>query len=407
MNFKEWFFQEAINVPPHLPGKWFRDILAKAEQIEARLKDAKQIVKQANKYEKEYGNNYRFIEDLWDDIPYELRSLLEEEKFYYRQPISDRIKEWFKTQKIEGLAPHTLKHFRNRIDAYQEWRRVPDFMKRYSEIFKKEKYYQELYEVLKDSDIGEEALQTIKKSEEIFKAIYDYIILAREIHNNNEAFKEREDIHAQKYYGGEEVKPKHSQFEILYHATPFVKEILASGFKTKEEIGREVLGGATEGISFTADIKIAKAIAEAIITVIRIAKGELKIPDIMRMFKSEKISLQKSNWPLDYRQYLMRKKVGGSKDYFTGEIEEPFGSRIHDDPRHHVFELYRNMLIRSNLKYDPLFFGVRVNDFENLDQNNAGIIAAKIDMSKVVRYLISMEEFRVPKEAILQYWRVN
>lgn len=396
MNFFQLY--ESIKIPPHLPYKWLKEIAEKAKTLESKFINLKNIVKKADKFEQEYGNKEYFINDLWRYLPYELRSEFD----YINQLISDRIKEFFDVQDMKDISIKVLTNARDRIDVYDRFNKkngIVEFMKKYSEIFLKNKYFEELYQVLEDNkdDIENynETIQVIKETEKGFKAIRDYLILAKEINRNISAFKEREEIISAKYYTGKEILPKHSQYEVLFHATPFVKEILLTGFKEKEEVDREVLGGMTEGISFTADINIAKAIVQALTDVIKIAKGELKIADLIRMFKDENvIKMKGTEWLLSYKQFLQRKKLGLTLH------------PTYDDPRQRIFKLYQNYLARSKLRYDPLFFGVTIEKFEDLDVSNVGIIAAKIDMSKVKRYLRAMEEFRVQKNAIQGYWKV-
>jgi hypothetical protein len=66
-----------------------------------------------------------------------------------------------------------------------------------------------------------------------------------------------------------------------------------------------------------------------------------------------------------------------------------------------AFDLYRKYLAWSDKRYDPLFFGVNINSFESMDEGNVGVVAAKVEMTKVISYHQSMEEYRAPIDSIL------
>ena len=65
-----------------------------------------------------------------------------------------------------------------------------------------------------------------------------------------------------------------------------------------------------------------------------------------------------------------------------------------------TFDLYKTYLAHTSVRYNPWFFGVRIENFEKMNVNNIGIVAAQVDMKTVKRYLSSMEEFRVPVAGI-------
>jgi len=106
---------------------------------------------------------------------------------------------------------------------------------------------------------------------------------------------------------------------------------------------------------------------------------------VIRKAKAEGMDVEKFS---AYRQYVMGKERAES-DY--------------NSQRHHAWMLYRSYLGESRLRYDPLFYSVSIEDFENMDPRNVGVIAAKVNMSTVTEYLPSMEEYRVPVKGIISH----
>src|SRR3972149_5886976 len=155
--------------------------------------------------------------------------------------------------------------------------------------------------------------------------------------------------------------PKTKEVEILYHATPFLREIQATGLKVSDQ---KALGGDTSGgISFTASFEVAKEIVRNFREVIAIAKGQKTPEQIILKAKSQGVDLSNTS---PYRDYMHQKQL----DSMGIKRKE----EIYYDDRYYAFELFRHFIAVAPHRYNPLFFGVRVDDFENFDPRNVGVI---------------------------------
>lgn len=185
---------------------------------------------------------------------------------------------------------------------------------------------------------------------------------------------------------GKEVPAKSEDIETLYHATINADKIYSSGF-IKDYENTEGLGGSVSlsngkpGVSFTSDFYVAKEIARCLKEAIMIANGEIDSNDILEWSKDKKELLDS----LD--------SIYGHKD-LTSKVA--------------AFDLYKIYL--SYNRYDPVFFGSSekfINTFIGKSTSDVGIIAASIDMkNKDIKYLSSMEEYRVPVESIISIDKV-
>jgi hypothetical protein len=119
-------------------------------------------------------------------------------------------------------------------------------------------------------------------------------------------------------------------------------------------------------------------------------------------------SSDNSMWPL--KDFINVSRSNQSKkatfksnpelEKFIGKIEDASGPK-------EVFEMYKRYLAYTKKRYNPVFFMTDINSFKNLDINNIGVLASKVDINKTINYLDSMEEYRVPPSAILQTWKVR
>jgi hypothetical protein len=174
--------------------------------------------------------------------------------------------------------------------------------------------------------------------------------------------------------------PAHEDFEIMYHATSNVEAILKEGFKTQRQLRKEgkgagLGGGDPDVISFTANPKIASAIAKGLKTVTQIVKGNITFDEIFSRYKK------------------------------TGILNDDDTKYMYDNERgvNDTFYLYRLALSRMDDKgliYNPVFGFAVLESFKDIDTNKIGVIQAKIDMSKVKEYLPAEEEYRVLPEGI-------
>lgn len=176
--------------------------------------------------------------------------------------------------------------------------------------------------------------------------------------------------------------------ETLYHASTNAKEIFKNGFKkgiTTQEV--EGIGGHNKdnagnfAVSFTADLYIAKEIARCLKEAVLIAQGKIDIYDLktlaMQAGVAETIDL---NWPVYSKEENLEKLT----------INQ-------------VFDYYRFYLSYSD-RYDPVFFDSSnlMAVLKNKSIENVGILVCKVNMTdKNIKYLESMEEFRVAPESVI------
>lgn len=395
------FLEMSMRFPPHLPELWWKETLKKAKEFEYELEDLPSTLEKAIELEKEYTGAKPF-RNIEYKLPYSLLKIFKKDTYFTQEPLSKLIKDFLDAIEIENIDARTVRSYLKRVGQfYSNISGIKSFYKEYKRDFQEE--YNYLLNELENSNKDDipnyyEVLSTLHKAKKSIDSLVKYVRFSSHVNDKVQAWEERMDINTQKYYSDKAGMPKHSRYETLYHATPYVREILIYGFKTKSELGnRQSLGGSTqfsqndwkrEAISFTGDIQIAKAIVLALVDIIKISKGLMTLRDVVQMFKLETpdkfgntFKSRVSNWIMDYRH-------------------NPSGNPAQ------VFELYKRFLGTTKLRYNPLFFGVDINDFENLDEKNVGIIAAVVEMSKIGQYLSAMEEFRVPKEAILKIWRV-
>lgn len=372
---------ETIKVPPHMP--WLDKAYIKAKQLEKRLNTANNIynlVSDAALIESRYfphrlrnETQYFTLLENHMKLPYEFKKRLE----HKYDLISNRIDTFKRMAQDKTLNRNRLASWYEYINIYDECN--PDELDEWIDNFEslKNRQYSNktLLYCLKNDYIDDEQYETLRDAILITQSVYEYLIFAKNIADNIKTQFSR----AQ--YTNERDMPPHDPVETLYHATPFVREILTDGFKTKEQLGTEVLGGATENaISFTADINIANAIVDALKDVIKIANNTLKLGELVGIARAENLDIK------DFDNFLSK-----FRDY------KRKGKTV--DPQI-TFEFYKHYLMVSPVRYNPVFFGVTIDNFKGLKENNVGVLAADVEMSKVINYLYSMEEFRVPLDAI-------
>lgn len=193
-----------------------------------------------------------------------------------------------------------------------------------------------------------------------------------------------------------DVKPATNKVELLYHATVNADSLMKTGFvvgdanstKNSEGIGGSNLDASgKKSISFTADIYIAKEIARCLKEAVMIAHGEIDIYDLIT--------------------YAMQ-------DGVAQEIERNFGFFSNEEnlaraTTKQVFDYYRYYLSTSPKRYNPLFFDSDhlMELFKTKQVEDVGIVVCQVDMTNPqILYLRSMEEFRVPPEAVIKVTKV-
>ena len=192
--------------------------------------------------------------------------------------------------------------------------------------------------------------------------------------------------------GGSEIMPDTKDREVLYHATVAGDAILSQGFKTRKEIGKGALGGGPDDvISFTADPEIAKAIAVALVEVIRIAKGQITFETVMQMAKQHGINLEDSSFYKEYTWFKEEQSKGTLGNTTTTEKELVFN----------LYRLYLSGLGEKGVRYNPWFAFVSIDEFASLQEKDVAVVACHINMkSDNLSWLASMQELRVPISAI-------
>jgi len=188
------------------------------------------------------------------------------------------------------------------------------------------------------------------------------------------------------------VPPGVAPVEIMWHATTAYREIMSGGFKTKDELGGKAagLGGAVEGISFTGSQEIAEGIAAALVDLVRLLRGDLTREALEQYGAS----------------------LGLDAATVTTAYHNAVGSKANQNPldAFNFYQAFQHILSQAGyqgLRYDPLFFGIDPAVMAQVDPKNIGVIEAKIDTTQAHRYLRSMEEWRVPKSAILSFGPVG
>ena len=184
-------------------------------------------------------------------------------------------------------------------------------------------------------------------------------------------------------------RPPSENVETLYHASINAVPLLRTGFSLKVP-GTEGIGGAQgdksgkPAISFTSDLYVANQVARALKEAIMIAKGKLKFHQVR-------------DWA--EREGILKKVLGSFKS----------NHRMTKDSVLNTFNLYRIYLALSR-RYDPLFFGIDkavLNKWKQVNESNVGVVVADVDMDDPnIRYLTSMQEYRVPPEAVIKIKKV-
>lgn len=373
---------EEINVPPHLPAKWFREIKAQAGKIEANLKPS-YVLSDASSIE-------------WKELRF---SIPETEMFFQRFE-----EQYFPL--VRGIQskeyPYNISQAINFFEAIRDNRYLQDIIpidlipqyksfKEHYENTARDCVGLEEYEYLHEQgDLGPKEFKIIKSAWYMAKNIYEYVSLALKIRKVLDAYSERQEIRQTRLSGyGGRTKPTHESIETLYHATPFCKEILSSGFKPKSEVQKEILGGHTgDSISFTSDIEIAKSIREALLDVIDIANGDFGLKELFKAARDIRYESLIHEIKHKLRDARRRQVNLSPSDIFD------------------IYKMYLSALEAEAIRYNPVFFSVDIDTFQGLDKNNVGVLAAEVNMESVNEYLTAMEEYRVPVSAILNVTRV-
>ncbi len=388
MNFKQWF-NEAVEYEHENRAQFVRRSKNKLNFLFAKINEEKLDAIQANlkKLMRDGENECTSFMANWADSAYSLIDTYKNTlRTMYRGP----------SDQIGAIA---------KDDAYTILRNLEQYgtnfksMKSFLEIDTTWHGYQELYDFMMEKILDPELQGFVerncgKETEIVFdKAVDDmkqFLSTVENIKTVVKSFDNQMAIRARaqqkyqlqasgRYDGIREIMPEHKPFEYLYHASSNVPAIMKEGFKTKKELDRQPVGlggGSSELISFTSNPKIARAIANSLKFVVRIAKKEITLEDVYNKYKRFGI--------------LTDEDVKKAKFKYSDPIEQ-------------AISLYRHASLRRDVKglgYDPWFGFANFKEFAKVNINDIGILKAKIDMSKVKEYLPAESEFRVPIDAI-------
>lgn len=406
MNFRTWI--ERIETPPHMPNIFWKEALERADKIEASFLPLGDIERMERELEDDEYVDMR----LSREFPYKINRMLRGDG--YKERLSEKIRDLMDSGDFARTHPEQYWGEYGvvaRLDIFGDsMETATNYTREYTEFFLKKKKYNN-YGEIERADLSPGAREKVLRLKSVYDAVFEYVRLAKKVGRAARAAMAHRSHKVKAFYsGGDESKvvPETGKVEVLYHATPYVRQILGSGFKTKEQLGnRESLGGATDGgISFTADLRIAREIARCFIEAIRIAKGKMTVNDVLRSINAER---EKGKVPWALEDYISAAKSRqwrwnppSTRDLARETGKPLLGKPYEINDRKQAFDLYRRYLSWSGRRYDPLFFGVDPSNFENMDEGNVGVVAAKVDMAKVIGYHPAMEEYRVPVDAVIQ-----
>lgn len=225
------------------------------------------------------------------------------------------------------------------------------------------------------------------------------------------------------HWGGGYKKPEHEDVEVLYHASVNAKELLVDGFDDRQDKGDSMGLGGSQGnlISFTSDLYIAKEIARSLKEVVGIAKGVYGVKDVLDWARDDGLldTVKRKYDELlgDIAREMYKKAnpdafgiISGLKRLQDGEVDRQEAlKRLYT--RKTAFELYRYYLTFNEDRYNPVYMmWGSIEDYlkrlSRVNPKSVGVIAAKIDMSKVEDYKPAEREYRVPPEGVLDVTKV-
>jgi len=194
--------------------------------------------------------------------------------------------------------------------------------------------------------------------------------------------------------------------EILYHATVNVGQVLSQGLKSRKELdGKGKLGGGVDDkVSFTSDPKIAVAIAQSLLTVVKIANGEITWQNIMAVAKKQGIDLTDNQPHRDIQMHAKKVASGWEPD----EEWKQVWASSHTDPAYAfaMFKYYLGQASEKGILYDPFFAMVRIDDFKGVRADDIGVVACRVNTANAT-YEPGMQEFRTSSGDISRCKKLN
>lgn len=384
MNFKKWLINEALEYQPENWTQFIRKTKNKLSLIERELSSdqLKNFLNDLNNVNKD--NFTTRMDQLFDaafDLIEKYAKILENVEKLHNKPI----------EIIDDMARETC----IKIDFNRTFKAAKDLLKTtflnnyYNECLDMFIEQEEILKTVTDEESYQIIKNVIRKVARIFKLIDKYIEI---IENFENKFKFRCKIllgaqgRMSDLFYTRDVFPPHEDFEIMYHATTNAPAIMREGFKTREQLRKQGLGGGLGGgpedvVSFTANPKIAERIAQAMKYTIKIAKGEITDQDVIKKYN---------------RFGILKPKDLEDNSHKEGTKEKALW----------LFRLAQGRMDEKGLAYDPWIAFPDMELLAKLDPNNIGIIQAKIDMSKVKQYLPAEEEYRVQLDGISELKRI-
>jgi hypothetical protein len=237
-------------------------------------------------------------------------------------------------------------------------------------------------------------LHTIKQSVDFISKFRGFVSV-QYAYNLHQYSNRRQD-------GGDATPPGVQAKEVMWHATVAYRAILREGFKLRSEqadasagLGGSMETRRTEGISFTASRELAEGIAEAYRDMVKMLQGP-KTEEAIKDYATRTLGLDYSEFTKNIRS-LFSPAVGPDGVYTLDQ----------------VYNFVRYGLAFSDyagVRFDPLFMdeGSSAEKLAKLDPQDIGIVEAVIATDNPdIGYYASMEEWRVPKAAILSYGPVG
>ena len=408
--------------PPHMPIQYFQTKLQTIQALEQGLADFPEWVENyAGElfYQFTGESNYRFLR-----VPYDIASRLpnsNNQGFSSRETFSGGL-QWF-LQYLDYENPHDWARYLPGMLPFGEKETVRGVLGKYGDdlqeinsflqkapelvqLFQSEAQYLKGGAQYDPSDNWPTVQEAVSYVQRAVKGFEDIRMLLRELQDLEVKVKAMIDQRAWAYSAMHDGSKLHKRdtkpIEVLYHATGATSDILKDGLKTRKELGGsgKVGGGVDDLISFTSDPQIAISIANALLTAVKIAKGELTFDEIVAKAAEQGIDMTTTQPYRDLQMDQEKREKGW-------EPEGEFAYQ-HTGPEH-AFRLFRFYLGKAQEKgilYDPFFASVDARDFLNVKEEDVGVIACRVKMDDA-SFESGMEEFRVSPSDVLRCKRLN
>lgn len=378
MNFKQWLdIQEAIEYQPENWLKFHRQMINKFKRFEAKYTHEflQELKKEIQRLKDDYCSTREknFLESAGDYVSY----------------IARIFEDWYQSasNEMDYISGSKCGEISSRIEKYNSVfmyaKDSPHYRKHYDE-FLNDFENETTYRYNCGDERYQEVMPVVNTIKNLVKDFDDYL-------KNTKIVTDKHKIRCYVYYkryekgGASDLKdrsdfPPHQDVEYMYHATSNLPAILSQGFKYKSELESPtgLGGGESNVISFTSNPNIANTIASALKQAVKIAKGTVSSQEIINRYK--RLNL------------ITDEDIEESKREFTKDNEVAFK----------LFRLANFRRDQKGLRYDPWFGFHNFESFSKTNIDDIGVIKAKIDMSKVKSYHVGEEEYRVPKEAIIE-----